>query len=270
MTGTKATGPDGSARVDLPTAHLFGLDFVADATIDQVVEQVMSAARPEAVWRSVVTPNVDHLVRYRTHSAEKEVARRAWMLLPDGMPIVWSSRLLGKRLNARLTGSDLFTRLWPRLAADGIPAVVVSPNAEVSAKLAAEHELCRFVEPLFFDEDDVEAIDGLVAEIDHAVRESFAAVVFICLSLPKHHAVAERLRTSWDHPRVPQPVVLLLGAAAEFHVGARNRAPDWMGRLGLEWLHRLVGDPKRMARRYLIDGLAFVPILIDEYRTGRR
>lgn len=260
----------GAASAFPRTEHLFGLDFVADATIEQLVEHLISAARPEPLWRSVVTPNVDHLVRYREHPSEAEVAERAWMLLPDGTPIVWSSRLLRKPLHSRLTGSDLFAQLWPRLVTDRIPVVVVSPNAEVSEKLEAEHDLCRCVDPPFFDVDDVDALDRLVDDIDRAVGETDAAFVFVCLSQPKTHAMGERLRVKWGDPLVRQPIVMLIGAAAEFYVGVRDRAPAWMGRMGLEWLHRLAGDPRRMARRYLVDDLAFVPILIDEYREGRR
>lgn len=253
----------------LATERLFGLDFVSNATIGDVVDLLLDDLAGRSGFHSVVTPNVDHLVRYRDHAAEAEVARQATIVLPDGMPIVWSSRLLGRPLRRRLAGSDLFVQLWPRVVDESIPFAVISPSRDVSAALRAEHDGCHCIEPPMFDADDQDANERIADEVDVIVAEHAPSFLVIALSQPKTHSLAAELRRRWTDSPVETPVVLLIGAAPEFHLGLRRRAPRWMRRSGLEWLHRLAGDPRRMARRYFVDDRAFVPIVWREFRSRR-
>ena len=147
---------------------------------------------------------------------------------------------------------------------DAVPGVVVSPRAEVSERLRAEHPGCRCVEPPFFDVDDEETIDGVIAEIDSAVLQCGASFVFIALSVAKTHKLAARLEEVWHDRSTPTPIVLLVGASPEFYLGLVKRAPRWMRRSGLEWLHRLVLDPRRMVQRYLVDDLVFFRLVWEE------
>jgi N-acetylglucosaminyldiphosphoundecaprenol N-acetyl-beta-D-mannosaminyltransferase len=263
---------------ELRTEHLFGLDFVADASIDDVVSVLIREAQDDGStagvrgWRTVVTPNVDHLVRYRRDPAEEAVAREAMLVLPDGMPIVWASRLLKRPLASRLPGSDLFPALWPRLAELGIPAVVVAPSEEVARRLEAEHPRARCVVPPFFAADDPAQVDAVVDAAAEAVEAVGARLVFVAISVSKTHVVAARMQARWSAPAGgpgPWPVVLLVGAAPEFHLGIVERAPGWAQRWGLEWLYRLAKEPRRMARRYLVDDVLFVRLVWDEWRSNR-
>ena len=255
--------------VDLPTQHLFGLDFVADATIDDVVGALIDAGddrRP--AWRCVVTPNVDHLVRYARHPAERETAEHSWMVLPDGMPIVWASKLLRRPLRERLTGADLFAALWPRLRDAGTPTVVVASSDVVADRLRTEH-LAAIVPPMF-DVDDEPAVSTLLDQVDRTVQEVGARFLVVGVSMPKHHLIARRLEERWRGREGPTPIVLLLGASPDFALGLTARAPRWMRRSGLEWLHRLLVDPRRMAKRYLVDDPYFAVLLWREWRAARR
>lgn len=254
---------------DLPTQRLFGLPFVSDGSIDDVAEALLGAPTGSG-WRCVVTPNVDHVVRYARVELEAQVARDATVVLPDGMPIVWSSRLLGRPLRSRLAGSDLFSALWPRLGAAGTPTVVVASSDEVLAGLRAEHPTVRGIVPPFFATDDAAAVEAVVDDVVAACDEVSASFLFVLVSMPKHHLLAHHLRRRWADRPGPVPVVLLLGASGEFHLGLIARAPAWMQRFGLEWLHRLLGDPRRMARRYLVEDPRFVGLLWQEWRAGRR
>jgi len=254
----------------LPTRQLFGLDFVADGDIGAVVRHLLAEdVDPPRGWRCTVTPNVDHVVRYDANALEAEVARDATVVLPDGMPIVWAGRLLGRPLRSRLTGSDLFTALWPELAARSIPAVVVASGTDVAEGLLAEHPGARMVVPPRFDVDDDAAVAAVVEDVVAACAQVGARFVVVGVSMPKHHLIAHHLRRRWDGAS-PAPMVLLLGASPDFHLGLTRRAPAWMQRWGLEWLHRLAGDPRRLARRYLVDDPRFLGILWRELRAGRR
>lgn len=256
-------------RITPPTRHLFGCDFVTGVDIDELVELLIDLPDDDRrSWSCTVTPNVDHLVRYDAHPDEYEVARHATLLLPDGMPIVWASRWLDEPLERRLAGSDLFAGLWPRLAAADTPTVVVASNDEVAGRLAAEHPGARCIVPPMFDVSDEVAVEQLVDRIVETCAEIDAWYLFIGVSMPKHHLLAARLRERWAGQVSPH--VLLLGASADFYLGISKRAPEWMQRSGTEWLHRLASDPRRMARRYLIDDPHFVRLVWRERRARRR
>lgn len=257
--------------MELRAERLFGLDFVSDATIPTVADFLMhERARPPA-WRCVVTPNVDHLVRYEREPEEAAAAASATTVLPDGAPIVWASRLLGRPLSSRLTGADLFDELWPRFCADRVPVVAVAASHDVANALSAAHPLARAVVAPFFETSDTETIADLASQVDQLVEEIGAQFVVVGVSMPKHHRISNALRAQWNEPAGrPMPTVLLIGAAPEFTLGLAARAPRWMRRTGTEWLHRLLQDPRRLARRYLVDDPRFVRLVLRERARLRR
>ena len=250
------------------TQRLFDCDFVTDVEIADLVALLRAEEEPSVEWRCTVTPNVDHLVRYQHHPVEAEVAQHATLLLPDGMPIVLASRRLGRPLARRLAGSDLFAGLWPSLARDRVPTVVLASSQDVADLLMAEHPAATVIVPPFFDTDDDAAVTAVVDDLVAACAAIDAHFLFICVSMPKHHLLASRLRTRWQGRASPH--VLLLGASPDFYLGLAKRAPEWMQRASLEWLHRLASEPRRMARRYLIDDPEFLLLYLRERRALRR
>lgn len=250
------------------TQHLFGLDFVSETSIAELAASLFDE-RDVGGWRCVVTPNVDHIVRYDRIPAEFAVARDAVLVLPDGMPIVWASRLLRRPLRSRLAGSDLFPALWSKLAAAGVPTVVVASSRETAEMLATEHGGARFVVPPMFDVANEQAVERLIDEIDAGVAAIGARFVLVGLSMPKHHLVAAHLRLRWTNSHAA-PTVLLLGASAELYLGLLRRSPRWMQRTGLEWLYRLLSEPRRLAKRYLVEDTRFLVILWKAGRAKRR
>jgi N-acetylglucosaminyldiphosphoundecaprenol N-acetyl-beta-D-mannosaminyltransferase len=253
-----------TAPAPLRVEHLFGLDFVADASINDIVELLLEEP-PRNGWNCVVTPNVDHLVRYERFAEEAEAARHSTLVLPDGMPIVWASRILGRRLAGRLTGADLFAALWPRLVEAGTPTVVVASSAKVAARMQASNQAVHCLVPPQFDVGDHEQLDSIADWVAERSRAYHARFVVIGVSMPKHHRIANRLRARLDGVDAP-PTVLLLGASPDFALGLTPRAPSWMQRLGIEWVHRLLLDPRRLAKRYLIDDAAFLRLVLRERR----
>jgi len=251
----------------LPTQALFGCAFVSETTMAAIVEVLLADGSARSTgWRSVVTPNVDHLVRYEHDERAADVARQASLTLPDGMPIVWASRLLRRPLARRLAGSDLFAELWPVLAQRSIPCVVVAATTEVADGLRAEHPDLRVLVPPQFSVSDDDVVERLVEDIVAQCADVGARFLFVGLSMPKHHLLASRLAERWSNPTQASPVVLLVGAATDFYLGLAVRAPQWMQRAGLEWAHRLARDPRRMVRRYLVDDLRFAGIVWREWR----
>lgn len=251
--------------------HLFGLDFVTDASIDDLAELLVADGtnRDSATpWHTVVTPNVDHLIHYAGDPVERAVAEAAYLVLPDGMPIVWASRLLGARLQQRLAGSDLFAAWWQRVRASQRRVLVLAANEELATRLRAEHPLARcLVAPLFQADDDV-AVQNLVDLILGEIEQHNPDAIVVGLSMAKAHVLAREL-CRCSVPAHGAPLLLLLGASAEFHVGLQKRAPRWVQRAGLEWVQRLLSNPRRLAKRYLVDDIAFVPMVWREWRARR-
>ena len=189
-------------------------------------------------------------------------------MLPDGAPIVWASRLLGAPLSSRLAGSDLFVAWWQRVRDAHRPVLLVAATEELGRRLQLEHGEARIVVAPMFDASDSEAVSNLATELLGQVESHPTDAIVIGLSMAKTHVLAEMLTAS-TLPADGAPLVLLLGASAGFHVGLQRRAPRWMQQAGLEWLHRLVSDPRRLAKRYLVDDLVFIRMTWDEWRSRR-
>lgn len=259
----------GRKRPLLETVDLFELDFVSEATIDEVADALFDDDRETSGWSCVATPNVDHIVRYRRYPPDRVVAEQSAVVLPDGMPIVWTSRLVGRPIRARLAGSDLFTVLWRRIVAEQVPATLVAARQDVADAMAAEYPGARIVVPPMFDLDRPDQVDPVVDELVEVCAEDRSRFLLICISAPKSHHLSARLQERWgDAPGTPH--VLCLGGSADMYLGLTPRAPRWMQRVGLEWLHRLAKEPRRLFRRYLIDDASFVGDVWREWRRTRR
>lgn len=251
------------------TTRLFGLDFLVGTSIEQVADALeRDGQTSDPKWRIVVTPNVDHLIRYQKSSTQRKIAETAYMVLPDGAPIVWASRLLGTPIDRRLAGSDLFASWWTRMVAAKRPVLVVASTEQLARQLMSENPLCRCIVPAMFDDDDPAPIASIVDEVLAELNSEVAEAVVVGLSTAKSHLIAAGLAAS-PAPQSGTPLLLLLGASAEFYTGLQRRAPKWLQRVGLEWLYRLARSPRRLAKRYLVDDMAFFPMVWREWRRRR-
>ncbi len=248
--------------------NLFGLDFVTDVSIDELADLIVedgASLTPGTPWRTVVTPNVDHLVHYEHNPVERSIAEHAYLVLPDGAPIVWASRLLGTPLRERLAGSDLFSAWWQRVRKESRSVLILAATEQLATLLSAEHPQAHCVVPPMFHVADQDTVQRLVEHVLCEVELHNPEAIVVGLSMAKHHLVALELSRA-EVPRRGAPLILLLGASAEFHVGLQKRAPQWVQNTGLEWLHRLLSNPRRLAKRYLVDDIAFIPMVWRAWR----
>nr|SBP00973.1 N-acetylmannosaminyltransferase [Nonomuraea gerenzanensis] len=224
-------------------------------TQDEVVHRVAEAMEAGAGGR-IVTPNVDICRAAAADPELRELVRTADLVVPDGMPLVWAARLLGTPVPERVTGADLIWSLsalaarrgWPvYLLGGGPPGVARRAAAELRSR-HPELQVCgAHTPPYAFDAcpEGVAAVCGMVV----AARPR---LVFVGLGFPRQDRLIVRLREE-----LPEAWFVGCGAAVAFAAGAVARAPAWAGRAGLEWVFRLVGEPGRLARRYLVDDLPF-------------
>lgn len=231
------------------------------ATMDRFVELV-SQRRPCLV----VTPNVDHLVNLQSDHEFREVYRQAALVLPDGMPLLWAARFLGTPIREKLSGSDVFHELC-RLSAERGFRVFFMGGREGAAAAAAErmkqeHPKLQIVglysPPFGFERDPAET-----KRIDAMLTEARPDVLLVGLGSPKQEKWAARNST-----RLGIPLTMGIGISFEYTAGMVRRAPVWMQRAGLEWLFRLVMEPGRLWRRYLVNDPKFFWLILKQ-RLGR-
>ncbi len=257
----------------LPRVRVFGLDFVSCGSVAEVSRRLLEGAVvADDREPMLVTPNVDIMVHLDRNpdSPEADVFRRAQYCLPDGQPLVWASRLIGRRLEARLPGSGLFADLWPRLVAQRRPVVVVAPSQIVADELRRQHPMASFVVPPMFDADDTGAIDSIVTRVIELSRRCRPEFVLIGIGNPRDPRVATRLLRTWPPELGPRPVTMALGASFQLYLGHTKRAPEWVQRIGMEWFHRFMQEPRRLFHRYFIKDMAFVGIVWQELKATRR
>jgi len=225
------------------TAFL-GLRFDV-VTLDEIATDIL--ANTDGPFKYVVTPNVQHMVAMLEPGANlKPLYLSAWRVLCDSRVLHRLALSRGVRLEV-VTGSDLSAELLRRVSRSGLPVAIVGPSEEDCAKLAQRYPGLQYKcyqPPLGFINSEHE----VARTIDFVVKTS-APLVFLGVGMPRQEQLASRLR---DEPNA-QGVGLCIGASIDFLIGKQARAPMWMQQAGIEWLHRLVTNPVRLGRRYLID-----------------
>ncbi len=245
-------------RPGLPVVRLLGCEVHALRAPQAVAHVVDAARRGEGGW--VVTPNLDILRRLVNEPGFAELCSGATLRLADGMPLVWASRLQGNPLPERVAGSDLIWSLSEAAGTHALGVFLLGGNAG-AADAAAAVLRARFPSiqiagthcpPLGFESDP-----GQRGMIDTALRAADPRIVYVALGSPKQEKLIAELRAQF-----PRAWFLGIGISFSFVSGEVARAPRWMQRVGLEWFHRLAQEPRRLFRRYLVQGLPFAVRLL--------
>lgn len=240
--------------------RLAGLDFDRLAET-QVVRHVMEAGRlGMGGW--IVTPNIDICRLSRRDAALRSLVVSASLIVPDGMPLVWASRLRGDPLPERVAGGSLIFSLSEAAARHGRTIYLLGGKPGVPEQ--AGEELRRQYPglavagadspPVGFDSDP-DALEAIRARIAAAAPD----IVYVGLGCPKQERLIGRLA-----PSFPATWFLGCGAAIPYAAKAMPRPPRWMRQAGLAWLFRLLREPRRLFRRYLIHDLPFAVSLLTE------
>jgi N-acetylglucosaminyldiphosphoundecaprenol N-acetyl-beta-D-mannosaminyltransferase len=198
----------------------------------------------------LITPNVDQVLLLEEDTAWREAWSKGDIFVADGMPIVALGRALGAKELHRITGADLL----PTLVSQQVPqlSVAILGGSDESRQLAVKNLSAKYPYtqllgvglPVLKNSADPRSKQA-VAELNAAQPD----VVFLCLGAPKQ----ELWYATW-RDELPPAVYVGAGAAVDFAAGMLKRAPKGMQRIGLEWLYRLIKEPRRLAYRYLVRG----------------
>jgi N-acetylglucosaminyldiphosphoundecaprenol N-acetyl-beta-D-mannosaminyltransferase len=228
-----------------------GFDRITEGEVVALVREALAAGR----GGRIITPNIDILRQAQADSRVRAYLDDADLIVADGMPLVWASRLSGTPLPERVAGSSLIWSLSAGLGRDGRSIFVVGGNPatpyepdgahRAAARLAAACPGVRIAGTLC-PERGFERDPAVFGEFTAAIKETKPDLVYVGLGFPKQEIVISRLRGE-----LPGSWFIGCGAAVNFVAGDVGRAPRWMQRTGLEWAHRLGTEPRRLAGRYL-------------------
>jgi N-acetylglucosaminyldiphosphoundecaprenol N-acetyl-beta-D-mannosaminyltransferase len=214
----------------------------------------------------VVTPNVDHVIRYHDDESFRESYAHADYVLLDSRLLAYLLRLT-KGVNPRVcTGSDLTAQLLS-MAAPGDRIVLIGASAQQAERLRTDHglrNLMHYQPPMGFIRDP-QAVEVCLQFIEAHSPFRFC---FVAVGSPQQERLARELKVRGS----ARGLALCVGGSINFLTGDERRAPRWMQRIGFEWLFRLLQDPGRLARRYLIRGpriLALLPKFRFEFGRSK-
>jgi len=265
----------------LHRTRIFELDFINDTNFDATITSMVNFQNefdPTADKLPLLfTPNVDDVVKLneKKYQSLAAILKRSFYIIPDGQPIIWVSKVLPKNttLQRRLPGSELFPLLWKELIRNNKRIMVIAPNEQVGELLKKEYANMIYYVPPFFDVENTTELESVINDCLPHFNAFQPDYVFLGIRFPKQNHIALGLinyinkQNANNHSPQKMPLFLLLGASYEFYLNIKKRAPKFWQKIGMEWFYRFTQEPGRLFKRYFIDDLAFLPIVIKEFRN---
>lgn len=237
---------------------------IDNLTMDETLDAIDNLIK-EDNCSYVVTPNVDHIVQLERDEELKRVYENASLILTDGKPLIWISNWYKTPIKEKISGSDLFPRVCDLAAKKGYTMYLLGAAKGVAAKAANNlmnkykglNIVGTYSPPFGFEKDKAE-----LKKIESQIQDVHPDILIVGLGCPKQE------KYMYHHCKeLGVPISFGLGASIDFEAGNIKRAPKWMSEHGLEWLYRITQDPKRLAKRYLLDDMKIIGIA-RKYRRG--
>jgi N-acetylglucosaminyldiphosphoundecaprenol N-acetyl-beta-D-mannosaminyltransferase len=241
--------------------ELFGYPMDS-ATMDETVDWIHRRLEKRIFTQHVVV-NVAKLVHMRGNLELARSVCECDVINIDGMGVVWGARILGEDVPERVAGVDLFDRLLQLSAERAYPVYLLGGTASIverTARVVAQQYptlLLAGYNDGYFWEDERRVVD--------AIRNSGARLLFVAITSPKK----ENFINKWKYD-LGVDFVMGVGGTFDVVAGKVRRAPEWMQRSGLEWLYRVIQEPGRMWKRYLLTNAQFVLMVGKAYLLALR
>lgn len=246
-------------RSGVPATRILGVP-VSAINMGEAIATILSWVKNHNA-NYICVRDVHGIMRALDDPALMEIHNQAGMVTPDGMPLVWITRGRGYHNVQRVCGADLVAALCGASISNGIRHYFYGGKPGVANRMA--EALTATYPGLQVAGIDTPPFRALTVEEDEAMVASISAtqphVVWVGLSTPKQEYWMR------DHVgRIPGATLIGVGAAFDFYAGDVNRAPHWMRKSGFEWLHRLLSEPTRLWRRYLLMAPKFATLTIAD------
>ena len=244
-----------SPKADICGVRVDNLTF-EEAT--RRIEALVERRQPDLI----VTCNIDHIIKLQKDSEFRAIYEKSSLAVADGVPLLWAAAFLGTPLKGRINGTDLFEKLCEIAAIKKYKLFFLGgrPGAAIAAAelLKKRHPNIKIVgtyaPPMGFEKSAEEN-----RKIVEMIKDSAPDILFVGLGAPKQE---KWIYSHKDEYRVP--VSIGIGVSFELVAGIVKRAPGWMQASGLEWLWRLVMEPARLWKRYLIDDPLFFWLVLKQ------
>lgn len=232
--------------------------YIDNITMDEAIIKIDELVQMRKT-AYVVTPNIDHIVIIEDDKEFSEIYRNADLVVTDGKPLIWISKHIGVPIKEKISGSDLFPKICELAAKQKYSIFIMGAQEGIADKAAknlkAKYPGVRFVgtysPPFGFEKSEEE-----LKKMKNLVLSSKPDILAVSLGSPKGEKFIYNHLLEYN-----VPLSISIGATIDFEAGNVKRAPKWMSDSGLEWLFRIIQDPKRMMKRYWNDIIKIVPII---------
>ncbi len=239
--------------------------YVDNVTEAEAIKHIEKCIETRRIGH-VVTPNVDQIVRMEKDTYFRKIVNSAELLLVDGTPLLWVAKFYGTPIKEKICGSDLVPDLCKVAAKKGYRVFFLGAAEGVAARAADNLKkkysgliIAGTYSPPFGFEKDQKELD----HINQILLDSKADLLFVGMGVPKQDIfIYENMK------KYQIPMSFSIGAAIDFEAGVQKRAPQWINKIGMEWLYRLLSDPKRMYKRYIVDDMKVFKLAL-KYKPGK-
>lgn len=250
------------------TSPFLGVSIGQGGSLDQIVERSLAAIRCDQPTVVFACANPHSLVAAQQDPEFLQALNKAQIVVADGVGVSLAAKVLGIEVGPRITGDDYFRALLAAVARTGRGRVFFFGSSDRVLELIAERlardypqlTLCGTLSPPFREFTPAENAD-MVAAINAARPD----VLWVGMTAPKQEKWVESQRET-----LQVPVIGSIGAVFEFFAGTHPRAPGWMCAIGLEWLYRLVREPRRMWQRVAVSGPRFAAAVVRQHVFSAR
>lgn len=240
--------------------------YIDNITMDEAIHYIEGCIKNKIIGQ-VITPNVDQIVRIERDSYFKEICDNSELLLVDGHPLIWTAKLYGRPFKEKICGSDLVPKLCEVSAKKGYAVFLLGAAPGVAQQAADNLKKIYpalkiagvYSPPIGFEKDEDE-----INRINEMLKNSSADLLFVGMGVPKQDIF---IYENKDKYKIPMS--FSIGGTIDFIAGKQKRAPKWIRKIGFEWFYRLIRDPQRMFKRYVIDDSKFFS-LVWKYRRDNK
>ncbi len=212
----------------------------------------------------VFTPNVDHLMKMQKNYEFYLAYQKADYIVCDSKLLVYASNFLGTPIQEKISGSDFFPAFYNYykhqeqikiFLLGGLGKTAEIAQQKINSKVGRDIIVATYSPPFGF-ENDWQECQKIVELINHTK----ATVLAIGVGAPKQELWLYKFKNQLEYVKI----FLAIGATINFEAGHMKRAPKWMSEVGLEWFHRLLSEPRRLIKRYLLDDLPFFWLILKQ------
>lgn len=227
------------------------------ASMSEVVARILNDITDKD-YGYICAANVHMLMEANDHSEFMGVVNSAKMVCPDGMPLVWLMRKMGSKSQERLAGIDICKSLCQQAAKENVPIGFFGGDEEIVSKAVDNLKInYKNLNVVFSYSPEYTSGDFVnTNSIINKINSSGLKILFVALGCPKQEIWMNKHADNVD------AVMVGVGAAVDFLAGTKMRAPVWMQELGIEWLFRLLQEPRRLFKRYVVQNSRFIILFL--------